>query len=138
MEGETVAIALAGAVAAAYLIVRFGSRQPAEHRPLPDSARTSPDAVAAPSDDVREATESRRGIAARIPRQRRESDAERQARMRRLRAARDAARTPIDADLLRTLEELARHPQNRAAAVNLLRQRTGMSSRHARRFINAL
>lgn len=138
MEGEAVAITLAGAAAVAYLIIRFGPRQPAEYRPQPDSPRQPSATSTTPSDGADAPANPRRRIAGRIPRQRRESDAERQARMRRLRAARDAARTPIDADLLRTLEELARHPQNRAAAVNLLRQRTGMSSRHARRFINAL
>ena len=51
---------------------------------------------------------------------------------------RSVEKTLVDSELLHTLEELAAHPQNRQAAINLLRQRTGMNARQARRFINAL
>lgn len=127
MEGETVLAALAGAVVVAYLITKFGSRPPAEHRP--PHAGAEPDA----SDDDPAQPPAPRRRAPRLPRQRRGSVPEDSAAQ-----DRRSARTPVDAELLRTLEELAAHPQNRAAAVNLLRQRTGMSARQARRFINAL
>ena len=131
MEGETVLAALAGAVVVAFLINKFGSRQPVEHRPL-----HSGDGSEAADDDPGQPP-APRSRTPRLPRQRRGSASEKSA-ARRHRAEARSARTPVDAELLRTLEELAAHPQNRAAAVNLLRQRTGMSARHARRFINAL
>lgn len=137
MEGEAVAIALLVAAVVALVIVKLGSRQPAEYRPL-STSEAEDDASTKPADSAATARRQRR-LTPRLPRQRQGSPTEsREATRRRLAAAREAARTPIDADLLRTLEELAAHPQNRAAAVNLLRQRTGMSLRHARKFINAL
>lgn len=130
MEGEGVLIAFVSAVVVAYVINRLVSRQPSEHRPEQSGQQSSD------SDDATTPTVPRR-LTPRLPRRRQGSDGHDATTSRARRAARGAA-APVDADLLRTLEELAAHPQNRAAAADLLRQRTGMSARHARRFINAL
>lgn len=48
-------------------------------------------------------------------------------------------RAPIDGELMVMLKDLiAQDPEHRTAAIMLLRQRTGMNDRDARKFINAI
>lgn len=55
------------------------------------------------------------------------------------RVPKPSRKTPIDGETLAMLHELvAQDPDHRAAAIMLLRQRTGMSDKDARRFVNAL
>ncbi|HEY9409845.1 MAG TPA: hypothetical protein VIP77_09740 [Jiangellaceae bacterium] len=55
------------------------------------------------------------------------------------RVPKPSKKTPIDGETLAMLHELvAQDPDHRAAAILLLRQRTGMSDKDARRFVNAL
>jgi len=136
MEGEAVLISLTVAGVVALMILRFGRRRsPDRRRSLPD-ATPAGDAGAAGSDGVAESSpaSTRRRRRPRIPRQRRESPLTRSDPA----MPRSVEKTLVDSELLHTLEELAAHPQNRQAAINLLRQRTGMNARQARRFINAL
>jgi hypothetical protein len=50
-----------------------------------------------------------------------------------------ARRAPVDAELLTTLRQLvAQDRLRRTAAIRLLKERTGMNSRDARRFLDAL
>ncbi|MGH8828983.1 MAG: hypothetical protein ACRDVZ_15565 [Jiangellaceae bacterium] len=114
MNDEGVILAIVVAAAAAYLIVRRAS-----------AAKTGPSRGAKPSAVKPEAAESA-GIAP-------------PHRPARAESTRRSKHQPIDAELLSALRELvAQSPESRRAAVTLLRESTGMSSRDAWRFVNAL
>ncbi|HEU0042232.1 MAG TPA: hypothetical protein VFQ15_07775 [Jiangellaceae bacterium] len=114
MNDEAVILAIVVAAAAAYLIMRRTS-----------AAKTGPSKVAKPRADKPKAAES----VGSAPPHRTVGAA----------STRRSKNQPIDAELLAALRELvAQSPESRRAAVTLLRESTGMSSRDAWRFVNAL